>query len=98
MHIGRLTLVVGLVVAQSSSVVSRGETAIHEAGRCAIRGHCGKKSFFGGELPCPDNGLAESLEKNVREKLVTLCGNKWQKGPVCCQDVQVRLAGSASLL
>lgn len=91
MHIGRLVLLLGLAVAQSSSVFSQAQTAIHEAGRCAIRGHCGKKSFFGGELPCPDNGLAENPEKRVREKLVALCGDKWQKGPVCCEDVQVGL-------
>ena len=98
MDIGRLLLLVGLAVAQSAFVFARGETAVHEAGRCAIRGHCGKKSFFGEELPCPNNGLAEVPEKHVREKLVALCGNKWQEGPVCCEDVQVRLTDCFSLL
>ncbi|PLB47719.1 cholesterol transport protein [Aspergillus steynii IBT 23096] len=70
-------------------VFAQGETKIHETGRCAIRGHCGKQSFFGGELPCPDNGLAEEPEAAVRKKLVDLCGSKWEEGPVCCKDEQV---------
>ena len=68
-----------------------GFTKKHEAGRCAIRGHCGKKSFFGGELPCPDNEVAEAPDKDTREKLVEICGNKWNSGDVCCQRDQVNL-------
>ena len=65
-------------------------TDIHEPGRCAIRGQCGKKSFFGGDLPCPDNGKAEDPEKETRDKLVAICGDSWEEGPVCCDDAQVR--------
>ncbi|KZF21086.1 multidrug efflux transporter AcrB transmembrane domain-containing protein [Xylona heveae TC161] len=61
----------------------------HEPGRCAIRGHCGKKSFFGGQLPCPDNGPAEDPSDAVRERLVNICGDKWSEGPVCCQEDQL---------
>ncbi|KAL1955721.1 hypothetical protein VTO42DRAFT_8193 [Malbranchea cinnamomea] len=82
-------LVAGLLAVQSSCVVAQGFTEIHEEGRCAIRGHCGKKSFFGGELPCPDNGLAEEPEHSTRQKLVDLCGPKWADGPVCCKDDQI---------
>ena len=64
-------------------------TPKHEEGRCAIRGHCGKKSFFGSQLPCPDNGLAEEPEEDTREKLVRICGDKWNEGPVCCDSDQV---------
>jgi Niemann-Pick C1 N terminus len=64
-------------------------TPKHEAGRCAIRGNCGKKSFFGKELPCLDNGLAKEPEDTLREKLVGLCGDQWKEGPVCCEEVQV---------
>lgn len=82
----------GLVSALLLSVVTgQGETAIHEKGRCAIRGHCGKQSFFGGELPCPDNGLARTPEPSVRDKLVALCGDKWSDTPVCCEEEQVGL-------
>lgn len=69
-------------------------TEKHEAGRCAIRGQCGKKSFFGGELPCPDNGEAEHPDKETREKLVEICGDSWSEGDVCCDDAQVRLSKS----
>ncbi|GFF47563.1 niemann-Pick type C-related protein 1 [Aspergillus udagawae] len=70
-------------------VFAEGETEVHEEGRCAIRGHCGKKSFFGGELPCPDNGPARDPEVPVRKKLVDLCGSKWNEGPVCCEKEQI---------
>ncbi|KAK4942117.1 hypothetical protein LTR28_008743, partial [Elasticomyces elasticus] len=52
----------------------------HEEGRCAIRGHCGKQGFFGSELPCPDNGLAEEPDDALRKKLVGICGEKWAEG------------------
>ena len=65
------------------------ETKIHEAGRCAIRGHCGKQSFFGSELPCPDNGLAEQPDEKLRDKIVAVCGDEWKDTKVCCTDEQV---------
>jgi Niemann-Pick C1 protein len=61
----------------------------HEAGRCAIRGQCGSNGFFSPQLPCPDNGLAEEPTDEIREKLVSICGDTWSKGPVCCEDVQL---------
>ena len=76
-----------LVSATASGGIS--ETTKHESGRCAIRGHCGKQSFFGGELPCLDNGLAEEPEPEVRAKIVDLCGDKWTSGAVCCLEEQV---------
>ena len=71
--------------------IARGEllTPIHEAGRCAIRGQCGKQSFFGGDLPCLDNGKAKDPSAEVKEKLVGLCGNKWNDTAVCCEEEQV---------
>ncbi|QPC72355.1 hypothetical protein HYE68_003107 [Fusarium pseudograminearum] len=65
-------------------------TPKHEPGRCAFRGHCGKQSFFGKELPCVDNGLAEDPEEELRNELVGLCGEKWRTGPVCCTLDQVK--------
>lgn len=65
-------------------------TVKHEEGRCAMRGQCGKKSFFGGELPCPDNGLAEEPDEDTRTKLVAICGDDWNEGDVCCDEAQVR--------
>ncbi|KAK5162767.1 niemann-Pick type C- protein 1 [Saxophila tyrrhenica] len=67
----------------------RNLTNIHEAGRCAMRGQCGKQSFFGGELPCADNGLAESPDDDLRDLLVDVCGEEWKDTDVCCQEEQV---------
>ena len=64
-------------------------TPKHEQGRCAIRGHCGKAGFFGRELPCPDNGKAKDADTALKQKLVDLCGQKWQDTPVCCEEEQV---------
>lgn len=64
-------------------------TNIHEAGRCAIRGHCGKQGFFGPELPCPDNGLAEPPSDELRKTIVALCGEEWKETDVCCDAGQV---------
>lgn len=74
-------------------------TAKHEEGRCAIRGQCGKQSFFGGELPCPDNGLAEEPDHDTREKLVAICGDDWSSGNICCDGGQVSMeVGSTDYL
>ena len=79
-----------LLAAKVSSTGSYGEDTIkHEAGRCSMRGHCGAQGWFGSELPCPDNGLAERPEKKTREKLVSVCGEKWRKGSVCCDEDQI---------
>jgi Niemann-Pick C1 protein len=64
-------------------------TSKHEAGRCAIRGHCGKQGFFSPELPCPDNGLAKPPDADVRKKLVDICGDKWSDTDVCCEAEQL---------
>ncbi|CAG8950139.1 hypothetical protein HYFRA_00008374 [Hymenoscyphus fraxineus] len=64
-------------------------TPKHEAGRCAIRGNCGKTSFFSPELPCSDNGLAKEPTGDVRKQLVDICGPKWNTGPVCCESEQL---------
>ncbi|KAK4444690.1 Niemann-pick type C-related protein 1 [Podospora aff. communis PSN243] len=64
-------------------------TPKHEAGRCAIRGNCGSKSLFGGQLPCVDNNLAADPDEKLRRELVDLCGPKWSTGPVCCLAEQV---------
>jgi Niemann-Pick C1 protein len=71
-------------------------TPEHEPGRCAFRGHCGKQSFFGKELPCVDNGLAKDPDEEFRKELVEVCGDKWSEGPVCCELEQV-CAGCLSL-
>jgi hypothetical protein len=90
---GRRWFATALTGLLAASLVSGEEayTPKHEAGRCAIRGNCGKQSFFGSELPCPDNGLAKDPTKEVREQLIGICGAKWNTGPVCCEAEQVSL-------
>ncbi|KJR85311.1 Niemann-Pick C1 protein [Sporothrix schenckii 1099-18] len=82
-----LLLLVGL--GEAAATVT-GLTARHEAGRCAIRGQCGKRSIFGADLPCVDNGLATEPDEELRDQLVDLCGPKWKSGPVCCDGEQVK--------
>jgi Niemann-Pick C1 protein len=75
----------------SASVYAESYTPKHELGRCAFRGQCGKQSFFGKELPCVDNGLAQDPTDDLRKELVELCGPQWSEGPVCCTMDQVSL-------
>jgi Niemann-Pick C1 protein len=84
----------GLLVA--TLVSGETYTSKHEAGRCAIRGSCGKPNFFSPELPCADNGLAEEPEDDVRKQLMDLCGPKWSTGPICCGGDQVCCASVTS--
>ncbi|KAL8935084.1 MAG: hypothetical protein Q9216_005591 [Gyalolechia sp. 2 TL-2023] len=64
-------------------------TLKHEAGRCALKGQCGKKSIFGGQLPCPDNSVAQTPDDGTRKKLIAICGDKWDNGAICCDDDQI---------
>lgn len=64
-------------------------TPKHEAGRCALRGHCGKKGWFGKALPCVDNGLAETPDDDFAKEIEELCGPKWKDSKVCCNSEQV---------
>lgn len=50
---------------------------------------CGKKSFFGGQLPCPHNEPATEPDSDFRARLVALCGDTWKESRVCCDDNQV---------
>lgn len=83
-----VTLLASYIFSASAST-SGNYTTKHEKGRCAIRGNCGKQSFFGGELPCPDNGLAKAPDKDVRKQLVKICGEDWSSGDVCCDSDQI---------
>lgn len=84
-----LSLLGASALSMSVASAADGWTNIHEAGRCAIRGHCGKQGFFGSDLPCPDNGVAETPDAALRTKLVGICGTKWQDSDVCCTDEQL---------
>lgn len=84
-----LAAAAGLLLAGPGTAAAELYTPKHEAGRCALRGHCGSQSFFGAQLPCVDNGLAEEPDAELREQLTGLCGPKWSSGPVCCNGEQV---------
>lgn len=71
-------------------------TPKHEKGRCALRGQCGTDGWFGPQLPCPDNGLAETPDKATSDKLVDLCGDSWSESDVCCNEQQVLALESPS--
>ncbi|KAI5292339.1 hypothetical protein KEM52_006430 [Ascosphaera acerosa] len=86
---GWLALSTASTAIAGATAAPRTQTQLHEAGRCAIRGHCGKKGFFGKDLPCEDNGLAEAPDQTTRDKLVKLCGERWARGDVCCREDQV---------
>ncbi|KAI9800912.1 MAG: hypothetical protein M1833_003049 [Piccolia ochrophora] len=89
-----LSLILASLSATSVLGDKTGWTEKHEDGRCALRGHCGKQSFFGSELPCPDNGLAKEPAQAVRDEVVSLCGEKWSEGPFCCEQEQVETLSS----
>ncbi|KAF2670217.1 multidrug efflux transporter AcrB transmembrane domain-containing protein [Microthyrium microscopicum] len=61
----------------------------HEAGRCAIRGNCGKEGLFSPQLPCPDNGPAEVPDDKTRASLIEICGDDWKDSKVCCKPEQL---------
>ncbi|CAR21118.1 sphingolipid transporter [Lachancea thermotolerans CBS 6340] len=59
---------------------------------CSIYGSCGKKSLFGGELPCPvtEDFVPDPLSEAERESLVDLCGEEWKDvNQVCCNGAQI---------
>ena len=83
-----LTTAAVALLSQVSSSLAAPPTAIHEAGRCALRGHC-SSSFFGSGKPCPDNGKAKAPDDDLRKSIVDLCGSKWNDTDVCCDQDQV---------
>ncbi|KAI1380316.1 multidrug efflux transporter AcrB transmembrane domain-containing protein [Hypoxylon crocopeplum] len=82
-------LFAGALLLASSVVADELYTPKHEAGRCSMRGHCGKKSFFGKQLPCVDNGLATTPDPEFAQELQAVCGPKWADSKVCCSPEQL---------
>src|SRR6201994_2784573 len=79
-----LLFAVSILAAPAYAATSSGLTAIHEAGRCAIRGNCGSERLWGPQLPCPDNEPAAEATDEVRTALVGICGAEWTDSKVCC--------------
>ncbi|KZT19295.1 multidrug efflux transporter AcrB transmembrane domain-containing protein [Neolentinus lepideus HHB14362 ss-1] len=60
------------------------------SGRCAMRGSCGTKGWFGKPLPCPYDGPAlDPEDQEARSLLMDVCGPEYAEGPVCCTQDQV---------
>lgn len=87
----RISYLIGAAAALLATSAAADElfTPKHEAGRCALRGHCGKKGFFGRALPCVDNGLAETPDDDFAKEIEELCGPKWKDSKVCCNSEQL---------
>ena len=65
-------------------------TAVHEAGRCSMKGSCGSESFWSPSLPCTYNGPADAKpDGQTRQKLVDVCGEEWSEGAICCDEEQI---------
>ncbi|KIM45836.1 hypothetical protein M413DRAFT_65031 [Hebeloma cylindrosporum] len=58
-------------------------------GRCAMRGSCGKKGFFGKPLPCPYDGTPVESDDKTRQLFQDVCGTELADGPLCCTSDQL---------
>lgn len=61
-------------------------TPIHSQGYCAMYGVGGKTSFFGPDLPKPDNVPAQKLSPEDYNKLIDICGDSWRDFDYACCD------------
>lgn len=61
------------------------------AGRCAMRGQCGKESFFGAELPCPYDGPSKAPDAALRKLASEVCGPAFaaDDAELCCDADQL---------
>ncbi|KAL7622287.1 niemann-Pick type C- protein 1 [Parahypoxylon ruwenzoriense] len=88
-RLSRLIAAAGALLLASGAAADELYTPKHEAGRCAMRGHCGRKSFFGKQVPCVDNGLATTPDPEFAKELESVCGPKWKDSKVCCSPEQL---------
>lgn len=63
--------------------------AIHAPGYCAMYDNCGKKSFFGAELPCPANVKAVEPDLDTKQLLTSICGAEFPTDQICCSKDQL---------
>ena len=79
-----------LRVMPAVTATSELRTEVHRApGYCAMRGHCGRESIFGPELPCPYNGKAMVPDAKLGDMLSSICGSLFEDSLVCCDLDQV---------
>ncbi|PPQ68840.1 hypothetical protein CVT26_001674 [Gymnopilus dilepis] len=58
-------------------------------GKCAMRGSCGKKGFFGKPLPCPYDGPPIETDEKTKSLLKDVCGPELVNTPTCCTADQL---------
>lgn len=61
----------------------------HQDGYCVMYGDCGKKSFFGKQLPCAKTREAVTPSENSIEILNKICGENFPSSRVCCSEDQI---------
>jgi hypothetical protein len=82
------TLLFGGALATATTTAAA--PAMHERGRCAVRGSCGGTNPWDPQIPCADNGRAAAPEEGLRAALVEVCGEAWgEVEEVCCAAEQV---------
>ncbi|ODV84092.1 hypothetical protein CANARDRAFT_202013 [[Candida] arabinofermentans NRRL YB-2248] len=65
-------------------------TPIHEPGYCAMYGVGGRKSFFGADLPQPNNIKAPVPTEEEHKLLLSICGESWEGiSTQCCNLAQL---------
>ncbi|GAA5955063.1 hypothetical protein JCM21900_002773 [Sporobolomyces salmonicolor] len=100
-HHGRLILLSALassaaLAAAQSVPLSDDPTFIRSPGRCAMRDSCGRKSAFGGEIPCPDNREASNHDRDAvyLATLAQVCGDDFPT-TTCCTQGQLETLSSS---
>ncbi|KAF3986596.1 hypothetical protein FT663_04328 [Candidozyma haemuli var. vulneris] len=69
------------------------EAPIRKEGYCSMYDNCGKKSVFGGPIPCPANKKAVAPSTEAKELLFQICGADFpiDNGVCCSYDQLVNL-------
>lgn len=62
---------------------------LQREGFCAMLGDCGKRSLFGGQLPCSNYSKAIIPSKDLKTNLKRICGSDFDTERVCCTEEQV---------
>ncbi|GAA6052336.1 hypothetical protein JCM3770_007258 [Rhodotorula araucariae] len=79
-----------VALALASAVPAVALSQLRQAGRCALRGECGRKSPWGPQLPCLDNDLAtdHAADQAYTEALARVCGAAFPT-TTCCSLAQL---------
>ncbi|KAK6465264.1 patched family-domain-containing protein [Scheffersomyces coipomensis] len=83
-----ISLLSSLISAESVDT-SIASPEIHQDGYCAMYSDCGKRTVFGGALPCPSYEKATKPNQNSIDLLQKLCGAEFDTSAVCCSESQL---------